>query len=609
MTGLRVSESELRALFVTELEAVDTAEFDKALLMSDRLRIPLERALAERGRFPFDFLLEHLAQAWKVGFANLRMADVQLEALRAIREDYARAHLVVAFERRDRQLKVAMWDPRERAVIEEIQQMTRVEVLPFLAPEHAIRRAHLLYKKEIREMMERTVATATIEVTRAAPTVATEPAAVRRAWRGGTDAAKAPTTAAAGVDAAAAGAIELVNQILEYAVVSGASDIHVEPFELDLLVRYRVDGVLQEVMNLPPAVQASLVARLKVLSGMRLDEHRVAQDGRFEADVSGFKIDLRVSTVPTHWGEKVVLRVLAREATTADLDNMGLTPADYDTIVQALTRPFGMILATGPTGSGKSTTLYAMLRRVLVERQNAVNISTVEDPVEYTMPRVNQVPIAPLAGFDFAGALRALLRQDPDVIMVGEIRDRETVDIGVRAALVGRLFLSSLHTNDATAAVPRLLDMGVEPFLLASTLVLVVSQRLARRICVSCRESLVAGPMELKAVTDRSDFADTIRVLRARGVLGGGEDPLAGLRIFRGRGCPQCKGTGFRGRLGVFELLSVDEAMRQLIMHSRDADAIRRTAIANGMNTMYQDGLAKALLGETTLEEVFRVAL
>jgi type II secretory ATPase GspE/PulE/Tfp pilus assembly ATPase PilB-like protein len=286
-----------------------------------------------------------------------------------------------------------------------------------------------------------------------------------------------------------------------------------------------------------------------------------------------------------------------------------LTPADYDTIVQALNRPFGMILATGPTGSGKSTSLYAMLRRVLVERQNAVNISTVEDLVEYTMPRVNQVPIAPLAGFDFAGALRALLRQDPDVIMVGEIRDRETVDIGVRAALVGRLFLSSLHTNDATAAVPRLLDMGVEPFLLASTLVLVVAQRLARRICVTCRESVVAGPGVLKALTDRPDFADTIRVLRARGVLGLGDDPLAGLRVFRGHGCPQCKGTGFRGRLGVFELLSVDETMRQLIMQSRDADAIRRAAVANGMNTMYQDGLAKALLGETTLEEVFRIAL
>ena len=609
MTGLRVSESELRALLVTELEAVEETEFGKALLMSDRLKIPLERALAERGRFPFDFLLVHLAQAWKVGFADLRMADVQLEALRAIREDYARAHLVVAFERRDRQLKVAMWDPRERAVIEEIQQMTRLEVLPFLAPEHAIRRAHLLYKKEIREMMERTVATATIEVARTAPAAAADPAAIRRSWRGGTDVARVQSTAAAGVDAAAAGAIELVNQILEYAVVSGASDIHVEPFELDVLVRYRVDGVLQEVMNLPPVVQASLVARLKVLSGMRLDEHRVAQDGRFEADVSGFKIDLRVSTVPTHWGEKAVLRVLSREAATADLDNMGLTPADYDTIVQALMRPFGMILATGPTGSGKSTSLYAMLRRVLVERQNAVNISTVEDPVEYTMPRVNQVPIAPLAGFDFAGALRALLRQDPDVIMVGEIRDRETVDIGVRAALVGRLFLSSLHTNDATAAVPRLLDMGVEPFLLASTLVLVVAQRLARRICVTCRESVVAGPMELKALTDRPDFADTIRVLRARGVLGGGEDPLADLRVFRGRGCPQCKGTGFRGRLGVFELLSVDEAMRQLIMQSRDADAIRRAAIASGMTTMYQDGLAKALLGETTLEEVFRIAL
>ena len=292
MTGLRVSEGELRRLLVTELEAVDAAEFDKARLMADRLKIPLERALAERGRFPFGFLLGHLAQTWKVGFADLRMADVQPQALRAIREDFARAHLVVAFERRDRQLKVAMWDPRERTVIEEIQQMTRLEVLPFLAPEHAIRRAHLLYKKTIRELMERTVVMATTEVARAAPAGAAEPAAGRRTWLGDSEVAKAQTTAAAGADAAAAGAIELVNQILEYAVVSGASDIHVEPFELDVLVRHRVDGVLQEVMNLPTVAQASLGARLKVLSGMRLDEHRVAQDGRFEADVSGVALRL-----------------------------------------------------------------------------------------------------------------------------------------------------------------------------------------------------------------------------------------------------------------------------------------------------------------------------
>jgi type II secretory ATPase GspE/PulE/Tfp pilus assembly ATPase PilB-like protein len=342
---------------------------------------------------------------------------------------------------------------------------------------------------------------------------------------------------------------------------------------------------------------------------MRIDEHRIAQDGRFEADLSGFVVDLRVSSVPTQWGEKMVIRVLAREAASADLDDLGLAQADYELLIKGLLRPFGMILVTGPTGSGKSTTLYAMLRRLSVERQNAVNISTVEDPIEYTMPRVTQIPLNAAAGFDFASALRAILRQDPDVIMVGEIRDSETVSIGVRAALVGRLFLSTLHTNDATSAVPRLLDMGVEPFLLASTLVLVMAQRLARRICVACRESATPAPGVLAALRTRPDFERSVGVLQVQGVLGQGSDPFGAVRIFRGRGCAQCQGSGFRGRIGVFELFEVQEETRQLIMERRDGGALRAAATRVGMRTMFEDGLAKVLLGETTLEEVYRVAL
>jgi type II secretory ATPase GspE/PulE/Tfp pilus assembly ATPase PilB-like protein len=417
------------------------------------------------------------------------------------------------------------------------------------------------------------------------------------------------TTAPRPVATAETSAADLVTRVLEYAVVTRASDIHIEPYELETLVRCRIDGVLHEVMSLPPATHPSLIARIKILSAMRIDEHRTAQDGRFEADLSGFVVDLRVSSVPTQWGEKVVLRILAREAASADLDDLGLATSDYEVLIKSLLRPFGMILVTGPTGSGKSTTLYAMLRRLSVERQNAVNISTVEDPIEYTMPRVNQIPLNAAAGFDFASALRALLRQDPDVIMVGEIRDSETVSIGVRAALVGRLFLSTLHTNDATAAVPRLLDMGVEPFLLASTLVLVMAQRLARRICVACRESGAPEPRVLAALRTRPDFERTVRVLQTQGILGQGSDPFAGVRTFRGRGCTQCQGSGFRGRIGVFEMFEVQETTRQLIMDRRDGGAIRAAATEGGMRTMFEDGLAKMLLGETTLEEVYRVAL
>jgi type II secretory ATPase GspE/PulE/Tfp pilus assembly ATPase PilB-like protein len=325
--------------------------------------------------------------------------------------------------------------------------------------------------------------------------------------------------------------------------------------------------------------------------------------------LGGFKIDLRASSLPTHWGEKVVLRVLSKENVTLDLEDLGLGGSDYEVVLRNILRPFGMILITGPTGSGKTTSLYAMMMRLGAERQNVVNISTIEDPVEYTMPRVNQVQINPTAGIEFATGLRALLRQDPDIIMVGEIRDGETAEIAVRSALVGRLLLSTLHTNDATGAVSRLIDMGIEPFLLASTLSLVIAQRLVRRICVSCRESVVANTSILKALRARPDFEQIIQVLQEQGVLGKGGDPLAGIRLFRWKGCSQCHGSGFRGRLGVFELFEINDRYRSMIMERQDTSAIRAEAIAAGMKTMFQDGIGKAFFGETTLEEVFRVAL
>jgi general secretion pathway protein E len=351
------------------------------------------------------------------------------------------------------------------------------------------------------------------------------------------------------------------------------------------------------------------VARVKILASMRIDERRVPQDGRLELDLSGLRMDIRVSSIPTARGEKVVLRLLAKEAAFVGLEDLGLASSDFDTLRANLLRPFGMILVTGPTGSGKSTSLYAMLTRLGIERQHALNISTIEDPIEYTMPRVSQMAVNVAAGLEFADGLRALLRQDPDVIMVGEIRDRETADIGVRAALVGRLFLSTLHTNDSTGAIARLLDMGIEPFLLASTLVMVLAQRLVRRICMACRESFDGDATRLAALRARPDFDRTLGVLRSEGVLGVADNLSAGVRLFRGKGCQQCAGTGFRGRVGIFEVFKIDDDIRRMVMERRDGAVIREAAVTAGMKTMFQDGLAKALLGNTTLEEVFRVAL
>ena len=461
------TDDELKALIVTRLGLIDEGEFDKIRVVASRLRIPVDRALAERGVIPISFLLRELAMDWGVGFIDLQVADVHPDALRTLPEEYARARLVIPIEKKDRELRLAMYNPRDKPAIAQIEQMTGLKVVPFLAAEMPIRRAHLLYRGNILDLLERSAAEAAGPATRA------------------------------GVDRTAA---ELVSRILEYAVVARASDIHIEPYEVETLVRCRIDGVLKEVLSVAPAAHASLVARVKILSSMRIDERRVPQDGRLELDLAGLRMDIRVSSIPTARGEKLVLRLLSKEAAFVDLEELGLASSDFDTVRANLLRPFGMILITGPTGSGKSTSLYGMLTRLGIERQHALNISTIEDPIEYTMPRVSQMAVNVAAGLEFADGLRALLRQDPDVIMVGEIRDQETADIGVRAALVGRLFLSTLHTNDSTGAVARLLDMGIEPFLLASTLVMVLAQRLVRRICIACRESFDGDVTRIAAV-------------------------------------------------------------------------------------------------------------
>jgi len=321
------------------------------------------------------------------------------------------------------------------------------------------------------------------------------------------------------------------------------------------------------------------------------------------------RLDFRASILPTVYGEKIALRVLAQDPMALDLESLGLTDAAHKTVLRNISRPLGMILVTGPTGSGKTTTLYAMLARLESDRLSLVNISTIEDPVEHVLPRVIQVAVNPRAGIDFASGLRALLRQDPDIIMVGEIRDLETAGIATRAALVGRLLLSTLHTNDAASAIPRMIEMGVEPFVLASTLRLVIAQRLVRRICDGCREAIDDVTTAANALLQDGGISDALRSLRQDGAPGDIGDSLAGVRLFRGRGCNQCGESGYRGRIGIFEALEIDEEIRQMIIDRRDAPTIRAAAIRRGMKTMLQDGLAKALKGETTIEEVLRAAV
>ena len=411
---------------------------------------------------------------------------------------------------------------------------------------------------------------------------------------------------------------QTVNLLLEYAIRSNASDIHIEPREQFVQVRYRIDGVLKEVNRLPKNVLGALVSRIKILSNLKIDERRIPQDGRFKIKVAGKQYALRVSTLPIADGEKVVMRILDESNQAVTLEQLGYWGHSLAVINQALTEPNGMILVTGPTGSGKSTSLFSVLSMLNTPE---VNISTIEDPVEYKIPGVNQTQTNSKAGMTFASGLRALLRQDPNIIMVGEIRDGETANLGVQAALTGHLVFSTLHTNNAATCLPRLLDMGIEPFLIASTVKAVVGQRLVRRLCMNCRQSYVPDQTEVAEITRLFHLAPGqnfyyIHQLEAQAIVQkvGGETPwgttdttIAALWRPNPNGCDECNHTGFKGRVGIYEVLGTSREIQKMIIGGNTSNEIQDQAVAEGMTTMLTDGLIKAIRGNTTVEEVLRV--
>jgi type IV pilus assembly protein PilB len=410
-----------------------------------------------------------------------------------------------------------------------------------------------------------------------------------------------------------------VNLIIEYGVKAGASDIHIEPREGFVIVRYRIDGLLREANKLPRKTLGALVSRIKILSNLKIDEHRAPQDGRFKVQVGGNQYALRVSTLPIVDGEKVVMRILNESTKAADLEELGFWGTAKETVEHAIVQPHGMILVTGPTGSGKSTTLFSVLS--MLNRPDT-NISTVEDPVEYRIPGVNQTQVNPVAGMTFDGGLRALLRQDPNVIMVGEIRDGETAELGVQAALTGHLVFSTLHTNNAATCLPRLLDMGIEPFLIASTVRAVIGQRLVRRLCTTCRESYAPTEADLKQLTrvfglDKQGVMSTVHKYEETALagnigksikdLGSTEGKITTLWKAHDEGCAACNHTGYKGRIGIYEVLHNSETIQTLIVSNATSEKIQDAAIEEGMLTMQLDGFVKALRGETTVEEIMRV--
>jgi type IV pilus assembly protein PilB len=503
-------------------------------------------------------LAECLCSEYGCAVADPAAASIPPAAIDLVPPLLARRHQLVPLAADGNCLHVAMSDPSNGAAIDELKFVTGRDVRVAVATVSAIQTALRRHYGDAANQPESRISSQDL----------------------------VPAAGAADADAGeAAPVVRLVNLVLARALQSGASDIHFEPFEQAYRIRYRVDGVLREAMRPPWKLRNPVTARLKVMAGLDIAERRLPQDGRFRIDAGAEqRVDLRASVMPTLFGEKIVLRLLDRSATSLDLDALGFEPAILALLRAAIARPHGMILVTGPTGSGKTTTLYAALSAL---NEIGRNICTAEDPVEYNLAGINQIQIHEDIGFTFAAALRALLRQDPDVIMLGEIRDGETAEIAIRAALTGHLVLSTLHTNDAASTATRLLDMGVEPFLVASALHLVLAQRLLRRLCPECRQ--------------RDDAA--VEMLRAAAV---GESVVASARCFRAAGCGHCNGSGYRGRLAVYEAMTLGDELRSLILERSAAEAVHARAVAAGMRTLRQSALLHLARGTTSVEEVLR---
>lgn len=531
----------------------------------------VEKIITEHNFVSADKITQARSVLINVPFINLEGRGISAETLNLIPESVARRYTLIPFDKDNKELSVAMADPLDLQVVGFIEKKSGMKVKRFLATPEDIGQA---IRDQYSQNLTSEVTSALKEVTAGQPQEE--------------EADKAEVIREAPVS-------NIVTQLLEYAVKSNASDIHIEPQEDQTRVRYRIDGILHEKIILPKKVHDAVVSRIKILANLKLDERRLPQDGRFDFDYGGSKVDLRISTIPTIFGEKVVLRLLPKSQKAPTLEELGLRATSLKNLETQLLRPHGIILICGPTGSGKTTTLYSVLSKLSTTR---VNIMTIEDPVEYQIPGVNQVQVNPAIGLTFASALRSFLRQDPNIMLIGEIRDTETAELAIQAALTGHQVFSTLHTNSASGALPRLLDMGMEPFLLASAINAVVSQRILRKICPYCKGPMPAPPEVAENI--KQVLGDLLPVSRL--------SPQGGLTVYRGVGCERCGHTGYLGRTGIFEVLVVSINIMNLVLKRSSSNEIEKQAVSEGMITLKQDGYLKALEGETTMEEVLRVA-
>lgn len=575
--------------FLIDAGMITDSQFEVCAAQAREKEMRVEDVLIARKFIDTEQLLKLKAYILGIPFVNLEKENIRAEVLELIPEPIARANNIVAFRRTGEFLEVAMIDPEDLGIIESIKKTTGLSILPRLTDPQGIKSAILRYQKTLM---------AEVGDLGVLPDDSGDAMRVSEVPAPPVDGSNSGELKKAAQDVPV---IKIVDTLIKHAILERASDIHIEPTEKEVVVRYRVDGVLRDAMILPKSAAAGIVARIKVLSNLKLDECRLPQDGRFKAESDQWKYSLRVSTLPVFYGEKIVMRLLSESAKAYPLEKLGFYGEGLEKIKNALHKTMGMILMTGPTGSGKTTTLYSMID---ILNEPGVNISTVEDPIEYQMPRVNQTQVNAKIGLTFASGLRTLLRQDPNIIMVGEIRDNETAALAINAALTGHLVLSTLHTNTAAGAIPRLIDMKAEPFLIASTLNVIIAQRLIRCLAAG-KEEYRLKDADLEHLKNYCDTARILKILKEQKAV-----PAAAtwktISFWRPRPGKE-SADGYKERIGIHEALPVTSAVRELIVKNATADAIQEAAVKEGMVTMFEDGFVKAAQGFTSIEEVLRV--
>jgi len=569
--------------FIKDSGLISKTDLEKALSKAEKENVSLGEILLNEGKLTEDEMRRIQAHIIGIPFVDLSDQKIDFDVLSIIPEPIARKHNIIAFKKSDKDLEVAMLDVDDLEAINFIKKKVNLKISPRLTGTASIKSALLQYQKSLKAEFGDLIQKQSQSLKQISE-VETENISKEDLKKIAED---LPV-------------IRIVDTLLKHAIIQDASDIHIEPMEDKLLIRYRIDGILHDAMILPKNATASITARIKVLSNLKLDEKRLPQDGRFKVEVDEQKVSFRVSVLPVYYGEKTVMRLLKEGASGFTLESLGFHGEGLERIYNAMKRKTGMLLTTGPTGSGKTTTLYTLLDNLNVP---GVNISTIEDPIEYQMPRVNQTQVKPDIGFTFSNGLRALVRQDPDIIMVGEIRDTETASLAVNASLTGHLVLSTLHTNSAAGAIPRLVDMKIDPFLLVSTIDVIIAQRLVRRLSQDSQKYYLSKS-EIVSLNKVVDLDRVLYFLKKESIVDA-KDDWAKIAFYKNN--KNADSDGYSGRIGIIQILNMSTPLKDLIMKNATSDQIEEQAKNEGMMTMIEDGIFKAVQGVTTIEEVLRV--